>query len=111
METGDGEYPLSSTMRAEKYQVFSDDRENCKTWRMTSLTLWWTSTRTDEVEMVLEVGSTGKSWEMSFVEEFDLLEYQFRRNGKDLQGTERMRKKGWAAGGGIHTCIERNVSL
>ena len=55
---------------------------------------WWTSTYMAEDGVTLKVGSMGESWEMPFVAEFDLLEYRFRRNGKGIQGTERMLKTG-----------------
>ena len=36
-----------------------------------SESLWWTSRHKAEDEVALQVGSWGKSWEVSFVEEFD----------------------------------------
>ena len=55
------------------------------------LKLWWTSTYKAEVDMTLEVGGREKSWEMPFVEVFNL---RFRRDAKGIQDAERTLKKG-----------------
>ena len=58
---------------------------------------WWTSTYETQVGATLELGRKSKSWEMPFVEVFDLLVYRFLCNGQDSQGAERIRalkKKG-----------------
>ena len=45
--------------------------------------LWWTNAYKDEDVC------RGETWDVSFVEEFDLLGYRFRRNGKGIQGNQR----------------------
>ena len=73
-------------------------------------TLRWTCTRKDEDERTLKVWSRGKSWDLPFVEVFDLLVYHFRRTGKGIQGTEKTLRKGmgswWRDG-----CIYRGKSV
>ena len=68
--------------------------------------LWRTITYKAEVGVTLEVGGRGKSWEMPFVEVFDLcwgFGSGFSKNRKDVE------KKQWGVGGGIHTSTERRA--
>ena len=71
--------------------------------------LWWTSSYKAEVETTPEEGGRRRSWEMPFVDVFDLLGYsvskkwvEHPRGGKDVA-------RRWAAGGGSHTSTERRV--
>ena len=50
--------------------------------------LWWTSTCKDEIERTLKIECKGKSWDLPFVQVFDLLENRFRRTGMGFEGTE-----------------------
>ena len=53
------------------------------------------------------MGGRGKSWEMPFVETFDLLGSRFRRSGKGVQGTEQRMGSWWRDG---HICRAKSVS-
>ena len=68
----------------------------------------WTSTCKAEDERTLKVCCEGKSWDLQFVEVFDLLGYRLRRSGKGIQETEktlRNRVGSWWRHG--HTVLRR----
>ena len=51
--------------------------------------MWWTSTHKHEDMQTLRVGSRGRTWDLPFSENFDVLGYRFHRDGKSFQGAER----------------------
>ena len=61
---------------------------------MWAKSLWWTSTYNDEDDWTLKVGCKGNSWDVPFVEVFDLLGFRFRRNEKGIQWPEKKLRKG-----------------
>ena len=59
---------------------------------------------------MLDVGGRRKSWDLLFVQAFDLLGYRFSRTVKGIPGTEKTLRKGWEAGGRMGTsAIEKRV--
>ena len=108
----DHECTLRSMMWADKYWIFSDNRDKliCMVndiiedlleldMEPKPESLWWTSTHKHEDMTTLSVGSKDKVWDLQFCEVFDVLRYRFHRDGKGLQSAERSMCKALRDGG------------
>ena len=101
----DNEYVLRSMMWADNYWLLCDNK---KDWyasihiidEVLDLDMepkpesLWTSTYKYEDAATLKVGCTKKTWDLAFMEVFDVLCYRFYGGGKGFQGADRTMCKG-----------------
>ena len=109
-----GKYDIECMVRgmmwARNYWLFSDSKDQlvCMVKNIIAELLdmepkpellWWTSTHKNEDVTTPQVGCRGKTWDLPFMEVFDVLGYGFYRDGfcrdgKGTQGTEKTSRKG-----------------
>ena len=87
----DNEYVLRGVMWVDHYWLFS---EGAHGHEPKPESLRWTSTCKYEDGATLKYGNRGHTWDLHFMEVYDVLDYRFHRDGKGTQWAETTLRNG-----------------